>query len=94
MEELYQLVSYKVDVGLEVKLEEWERFYIFHRPHDVFYGNTSYEVLKYRLKARNKCSVRNHTLQATYNVMLLLPIISIVLFRFTRTYNRNDDKYL
>lgn len=28
------------DVDFEAKLEEWERFYNFHRPHDAFNVNT------------------------------------------------------
>ena len=35
----YQLLSYKGDVDLETKLEEWERFYNFGRPHGAFNGN-------------------------------------------------------
>jgi hypothetical protein len=30
-QELYQLLSYKGDVDLEAKLDEWERFYNFAR---------------------------------------------------------------
>ena len=32
-QEFYQLLDYKDDVDLEAKLDEWERFYNFHRPH-------------------------------------------------------------
>jgi transposase InsO family protein len=32
-QEFYQLLSYKGDVDLKAKLEEWERFYNFARPH-------------------------------------------------------------
>ena len=32
-QEFYQLLSYKGDVDLEAKLDEWERFYNFARPH-------------------------------------------------------------
>ena len=32
-QEFYQLLTYKGDVDLEVRLGEWERFYNFHRPH-------------------------------------------------------------
>jgi len=38
--------SYKGDVDLEAKLDEWERFYNFHRPHGAFNGKTPYEALR------------------------------------------------
>jgi len=34
-QEFYQLLSYKGDVDLEAKLDEWERFYNFHRPQNT-----------------------------------------------------------
>src|SRR5450631_4646861 len=49
-EEFYQLLSYKDDIDLETKLEEWENFYNFNRPHGAFNGKTPYEAL------REKCS--------------------------------------
>ncbi len=48
-QEFYQLLSYKGDVDLEAKLDEWERFYNFHRPHGAFKGKTPYEALRERL---------------------------------------------
>jgi len=45
-EEFYQLLTYKDDVDLDRKLEEWERFYNYHRPHGAFKGKTPYEALK------------------------------------------------
>ena len=45
-EEFYQLLTYKDDVDLNKKLEEWERFYNFDRPHGAFNGKTPYEVLR------------------------------------------------
>lgn len=33
-------LSYKDDVDLEKKLDEWERFYNFARPHRAFSGKT------------------------------------------------------
>jgi len=45
-QEFYQLLSYKGDVDLEAKLDEWERFYNFHRPHGPFRGKTPYEALR------------------------------------------------
>ena len=48
-EEFYQLLSYKDDVDLEAKLDEWEHFYNFNRPHGAFNGQTPYEALRERL---------------------------------------------
>ena len=45
-EEFYQLLTYKDDVDLNKKLEEWERFYNYDRPHGAFNGKTPYEVLR------------------------------------------------
>ncbi|MEQ1610363.1 MAG: integrase core domain-containing protein, partial [Hyphomonadaceae bacterium] len=45
----YQLLSYKDDVDLEAKLDEWEHFYNFNRPHGAFNGQTPYEALRERL---------------------------------------------
>ena len=43
--EFYQLLEYKDDVDLEVKLTEWENYYNFHRPHGAFKGMTPFEIL-------------------------------------------------
>ena len=48
-QEFYQLLSYKGDVDLEAKLNEWERFYNFARPHGAFKGKTPYEALREKL---------------------------------------------
>ncbi len=48
-QEFYQLLTYKSDVDLEAKLDEWERFYNFHRPHGAFNGKTPYETLREKL---------------------------------------------
>ncbi|WP_169196412.1 integrase core domain-containing protein, partial [Devosia sp. MC1541] len=48
-QEFYQLLSYKGDVDLEAKLNEWERFYNFARPHGAFNGKTPYEALREKL---------------------------------------------
>lgn len=48
-EEFYQLLSYKDDVDLEARLDQWERFYNFNRPHGAFNGKTPYEALRERL---------------------------------------------
>ena len=49
-QEFYKLLSYKGDVDLEPKLDEWERFYNFHRPHGAFNGKTLYEAVREKLK--------------------------------------------
>jgi transposase InsO family protein len=48
-QEFYQLLTYKGDVDLEAKLQEWERFYNLARPHGAFNGKTPYEALRDRL---------------------------------------------
>lgn len=48
-QEFYQLLSYKGDVDLVAKLNEWESFYNFHRPHGAFAGKTPYEALREKL---------------------------------------------
>ncbi len=45
-QEFYQLLTYTGDVDLNRKLEAWERFYNFDRPHGAFAGKTPYEVLR------------------------------------------------
>ena len=45
-EEFYQLLTYTDDVDLNRKLEGWEKFYNFDRPHGAFAGKTPYEVLR------------------------------------------------
>jgi transposase InsO family protein len=39
-------LTYTDDVDLNKKLEAWEKFYNFDRPHGAFDGQTPYEVLK------------------------------------------------
>ena len=48
--EFYQLLSYTDDVDLNQKLQQWENFYNFNRPHGSFKGKTPYEILKAKLK--------------------------------------------
>ncbi len=48
-QEFYQLLDYKGDVDLEAKLDEWERFYNFARPHGAFNSKTPYEPLREKL---------------------------------------------
>jgi len=45
-DEFYQLLTYKDDVDLTLKLEAWENFYNFDRPHQSHDGKTPYEVMK------------------------------------------------
>jgi transposase InsO family protein len=45
-EEFYQLLTYTDDVDLNKKLEEWEKFYNYDRPHGAFNGKTPYEALR------------------------------------------------
>lgn len=45
-EEFYQLLTYKDDVDLNKKLEAWEQYYNYDRPHGAFKGRTPYEVLR------------------------------------------------
>jgi len=49
--EFYQLFDYKDDVDLNKKMNDWERFYNFDRPHGAFKGKTPYEVLVSKLKS-------------------------------------------
>ena len=44
--EFYQLLTYKDDVDLHAKLEAWENFYNYDRPHISLDGQTPYEVMK------------------------------------------------
>jgi transposase InsO family protein len=45
-EEFYQLLTYTDDVDLNRRLEQWESFYNFNRPHGAFNGSTPYEALR------------------------------------------------
>jgi transposase InsO family protein len=45
-QEFYQLLTYTDDVDLNKKLESWEQFYNFDRPHGAFEGKTPYETLR------------------------------------------------
>lgn len=48
--EFYQLLTYTDDVDLTAKLEAWENFYNYHRPHMSLDGKTPYEVMRSLLK--------------------------------------------
>ena len=49
-QEFYQLLSYKGDVDLAAKLNEWERFYNFARPQGAHNGQTPFEALRDKLQ--------------------------------------------
>ena len=49
-DEFYQLLTYTDDVDLNMKLNQWENFYNFSRPHAAFDGKTPYEMLSSLLK--------------------------------------------
>jgi len=40
----------RTDVDLEAKLDKWERFYNFARPHGAHIGQTPYEALRDKLE--------------------------------------------
>jgi transposase InsO family protein len=44
--EFYQLLTYTDDVDLNSKLDAWENFYNYDRPHLALEGKTPYEVMK------------------------------------------------
>lgn len=48
--EFYQLLTYTDDVDLNTKLDAWESFYNYDRPHISLHGKTPYEVMKSPLK--------------------------------------------
>ena len=48
--EFYQLLTYTDDVDLNAKLEAWENFYNYDRPHISLDGKTPYEVMRSLLK--------------------------------------------
>jgi len=49
-EEFYQLLNYVDDQDLNKKLDVWEKFYNFSRPHGAFGGQAPYEILRERLQ--------------------------------------------
>jgi hypothetical protein len=53
-EEFSQLLTYKDDVDVNRKPEEWERFYNYHRLHEAFTGKTPYEAQKSSLTVGRK----------------------------------------
>ena len=48
--EFYQLLTDTDDVDLNAKLEAWESFYNYDRPHISHDGKTPYEEMKFLLK--------------------------------------------
>lgn len=49
-QEFYQLLSYKGDVDLAAKLNEWELFYNFARPQGAHNGQIPFEALRDKLQ--------------------------------------------
>ena len=45
-DEFYQLLTYTDDVDLNRKVQAWEQYYNFHRPHFSHEGRTPYEVMR------------------------------------------------
>lgn len=50
-EEFYQMIEYKGDVDLQKKIQIWENFYNYQRPHGGLKGKTPYEVLKQKISS-------------------------------------------
>ena len=48
-EESYELLTYRGDVDLNAKLEEWQNCYNYHRPHSSLGGKRPYESLREKL---------------------------------------------
>ncbi|WP_430966168.1 integrase core domain-containing protein [Spongiimicrobium sp. 2-473A-2-J] len=48
--EFCQLLSHTTDVDLNKKIEQWEDFYNFNRPHGACRGKSPYETLIYHIK--------------------------------------------
>ena len=62
-QEFCQLPSYKGGVDPEAKLDEWERFYNFHRPRGAHNGKTPYEALGNKLyDQERRCPNDNRSL--------------------------------
>ncbi len=64
-EEFYQLLTYTDNVDLNKKLETWEQFYNFDRPHGAFEGETPYETLRSLLTKRWFCPAGSDVLHST-----------------------------
>ena len=58
--EFYQLISYTGDKDLQIKLNHWENFYNFYRPHGGLQGKTPYEVLKKKLNLKTTTAFKNN----------------------------------
>ena len=55
--EFYQLLEYTDDVDLNEKLNQWEQYYNFHRPHGALKGKAPYEILKEKMNDQKKLSI-------------------------------------
>ncbi|RPJ43803.1 MAG: hypothetical protein EHM19_07975 [Candidatus Latescibacterota bacterium] len=53
-EKFYQLLTYTGDVDPNAKLEEWEWFYEYGRPHGALDGKTPCEKLRSLLQSREE----------------------------------------
>jgi transposase InsO family protein len=51
-DEFYQLMEYTDDVDLNEKLQEWENFYNYQRPHSGLKGKTPYEILREKISPK------------------------------------------
>jgi hypothetical protein len=56
--EFYQLLTYKDDVDLNKKLQEWASYYNLHRPHGGLKGKTPYEALRERIQDSKEVSAQ------------------------------------
>jgi hypothetical protein len=78
-EEFYQLLTYKDDVDLEKKMNTWENFYNFDRPHSAHSGKTLYEALKEKLKLKTDCQPRLLTKQLSTSICSTIKRVAIVI---------------
>lgn len=68
-QEFYQILTYKGDVDLETKLDEWERFFCnLARPHGAFKGKIPCEALKTGRHRSRYPSDGRHLVQSHYLV--------------------------
>ena len=68
--EFYQLLNYTDDVDPNLKLQVWEEYYNFNRPHGSLNGKAPYEVLKDKLTSGQTVSSE---LLSKYPLSIILP---------------------
>ena len=56
--EFYQLLSYTNDVDLNARLDQWELYYNYHRPHGGLKGKSPYKVLRGKMKCQKETVVQ------------------------------------